>query len=98
MVEYLLSVWGPAEHDELGNYSSKEEMEQAFEDTARFNESLQERGHWVFAGGLMSASTATVVDGTGDQVVTTDGPFLESKELLRRRASRMDAPAGPSGP
>lgn len=82
MAEYLLSVWGPAEYDDYGSYASKEEMEQAFEDTGRFNESLQARGHWVFAGGLMPASTATVVDGTGDDVVTTDGPYLESKELI----------------
>ncbi|WP_104108342.1 YciI family protein [Nocardioides sp. 616] len=82
MAEYLLSVWGPAEYDEFGTYGSKEEMEQAFADTGRFNESLQERGHWVFAGGLHPAHTATVVDGTGAEVVTTDGPYLESKELI----------------
>ena len=28
-----------------------------------FNEQLQADGHWVFAGGLASPSTATVVDG-----------------------------------
>jgi hypothetical protein len=28
-----------------------------------FNEQLQADGHWVFAGGLGSPSTATVIDG-----------------------------------
>jgi hypothetical protein len=82
MAEYLLSVWGPAEYGDFGTYESKEAMEQAFADTGRFNESLQERGHWVFAGGLHPAHTATVVDGTGTEVVTTDGPYLESKEMI----------------
>ena len=45
-----------------------------------FNEQLQTEGHWVFAGGLASPSTATVVDGRDGAAVFTDGPYLESKE------------------
>lgn len=82
MTQYLLSVHGPADREEFGGYGSKEEMEQAFADTGRFNEELQERGHWVFAGGLKEASTATVVDGQGDAPVLTDGPYLETKEVI----------------
>jgi hypothetical protein len=33
-------------------------------------------------GGLYPVSAATVVDATGVDVVTTDGPFAESKEHL----------------
>lgn len=47
-----------------------------------FNDRLQAEGHWVFAGGLASPSTATVVDNRGDDAVFTDGPFVESKEFL----------------
>lgn len=47
-----------------------------------FNDRLQTEGHWVFAGGLASPSTATVVDNRGDDAVFTDGPFVESKEFL----------------
>ena len=47
-----------------------------------FNEQLRAEGHWVFAGGLASPSTATVVDGRGGEAVFTDGPFLESKEYV----------------
>ncbi len=47
-----------------------------------FNEKLQADGSWVFAGGLASPSTATVIDNRGDQTLFTDGPFLESKEHL----------------
>jgi hypothetical protein len=45
-----------------------------------FNDRLVAEGHWVFAGGLGSPSTATVIDGRGGEAVFTDGPFLESKE------------------
>jgi hypothetical protein len=47
-----------------------------------FNERLAADGHWVFAAGLGSPSTATVVDNRHGQAVFTDGPFLESKEHL----------------
>jgi len=47
-----------------------------------FNEGLQAEGHWVFAGGLGSPSSATVIDNRGEEAMFTDGPFLESKEYL----------------
>jgi hypothetical protein len=47
-----------------------------------FNEQLEAEGHWVFAGGLATPSTATVIDNRGGETVFTDGPFLESKEYL----------------
>jgi hypothetical protein len=47
-----------------------------------FNDRLRAEGHWVFAGGLASPDTATVVDNRGGKAMVTDGPFLESKEYL----------------
>jgi hypothetical protein len=47
-----------------------------------FNERLMAEGHWVFAGGLASPGTATVIDNRGGEAVFTDGPFLESKEYF----------------
>jgi hypothetical protein len=47
-----------------------------------FNDRLQAEGHWVFAGGLAAPSSATVIDSRGDEVVFSDGPFVESKEYL----------------
>ncbi|PWN02471.1 hypothetical protein DJ010_12045 [Nocardioides silvaticus] len=82
MTHYLMSVHGPAEREEYGNYGSKEAMEQAFADTGAFNERIKAEGYWVFGGGLLDASTATVVDGQGETPVMTDGPYLETKELI----------------
>src|SRR6266540_110493 len=47
-----------------------------------FNDRLEAEGHWVFAGGLASPSSATVIDNRGEEAMFTDGPFLESKEYL----------------
>ena len=82
MTQYLLSVHGPVERDEFGDYGSKEEMEAAFAATGAFNDKLQAEGYWVFAGGLEPATTATVVDGQGESPVMTDGPYLETKEVI----------------
>lgn len=82
MPRYLMAVYGPAQHTELGNYASREEMQQAFADTGAFNDRLQAEGYWVFADGLDHATSASVVDGQGEAPVVTDGPYLESKEYL----------------
>ncbi|OLS98691.1 hypothetical protein BJF90_40825 [Pseudonocardia sp. CNS-004] len=39
-------------------------------------------GAWVFSARLHEADTATVVHVSGDEVLTTDGPFAESKDHL----------------
>ncbi|HET6165942.1 MAG TPA: YciI family protein [Marmoricola sp.] len=82
MTHYLFAVHGPGEVDEFGNYPSKEEMDAALAATEAFNDRLRSDGHWVFAGGLRSASMAKVVDGRGAKPLTTDGPYLETKEML----------------
>ena len=78
MKQYLLSVHMVEGEPE----PSPEEMQQAFKDVDTFNAELQEKGVWVFAGGLHPADTATVVRLEGGEVVTTDGPFAETKEQL----------------
>ena len=45
-----------------------------------FNTRLEVEGRWVFAGGLDSPNTATVIDNRSGSAVFTDGPFVESKE------------------
>ncbi len=47
-----------------------------------FNDRLSAEGNCVFAGGLASPSTATVIDNRGEEAMVTDGPFLETKEYL----------------
>lgn len=82
MPTYLLSVFGPAERAEFGNYPSKDAMLQAFADTGAFNAKLEREGRLMYANGLEPAGMATTVDGQGDTPVFTDGPYLETKEHL----------------
>jgi hypothetical protein len=79
---YLLSVYGPAEGTELGTYPSQEAMLQVFADTGAFNERLRRDGHFVFAGGLEPATTATTVDGQGEKPAFADRPYLQTQEYL----------------
>ena len=59
-----------------------EEIQLAYEQVDRLNEELRASGAWVFGGGLMPASSATVVSADGGAFMVTDGPFTESKEHI----------------
>jgi hypothetical protein len=78
MKQYLLSV-----HMVEGMPAPSEtEAQQMYQAVDVFNQELMQAGEWVFAGGLLPADTATVVRAQGGKVVTTDGPFAETKEQL----------------
>jgi hypothetical protein len=47
-----------------------------------FNARLVAEGHWVFAGGLASPDSATVIDHRGAEAVSTRGPLVESSEYV----------------
>jgi hypothetical protein len=78
MKQYLLSVYmvegEPAPPEDV--------VQQMYKAVEEFNAEVQAAGRWVFAGGLFPADTATVVKSEGGKVVTTDGPFAESKEQI----------------
>jgi hypothetical protein len=76
MTQYLLGV-----HED-GVAPSDEEMQQSLKDIDALNSEMEAAGAWVFAGGLHPQSTATVVRVKDGTVVTTDGPFAETKEQL----------------
>lgn len=74
MTQYMFSVI----HGEL-DYTP-EELQSIVADVEAFNAKYADQT--VFAGGLEEPSAATMIDGTGDDVVVTDGPFAETKEHL----------------
>ena len=78
MKQYLMAV----HHVEGTPLPSDEDMQQTFKAVDAFNAELQEAGAWVFAGGLHPPSSATVVRVQNGDVLTTDGPFAETKEAL----------------
>lgn len=77
MQRYLLSIYQPD-----GPPPPPETLDPIMADVRAVNAEMQAAGAWVFAGGLHPPSTATVVQAKGDDVLTTDGPYLEGKEHI----------------
>jgi hypothetical protein len=89
--QYLLSIYQP----DTDTPPPPEFLEPIMRDVEAVNTEMREAGAWVFAAGLHLASTATVVQLKGDEVLTTDGPYVEGKEHLGGftviQASDLDA-------
>jgi hypothetical protein len=78
MTRYLLSVYYPADAVQ----PPPDELAHIVAAVGRVHGDLQAAGAWVFGGGLHEAGTATVVHTREGRVLTTDGPYVESKEQL----------------
>lgn len=79
MAQYLLAV-----HNVTGEpMPPEEQFQQAATEIDALGEEMERAGVWVFAGGLRGGnSAATVVRDVNGEIITTDGPFAESKEVL----------------
>jgi hypothetical protein len=78
MTQYLFAV-----HMVEGEpVPSDEEMQKSFRQVDEFNKEVMASGAWVFAGGLHPPTSATVVRVQDGEVLTTDGPFAETKEQM----------------
>lgn len=79
MTQYMLSVI----HDWNAPEPAAEEMAQLFADVEAFNQKVMADGKtWVFGGGLCPPASATTVTNANGKVTTTDGPYVETKEML----------------
>jgi hypothetical protein len=59
-----------------------EEVKQSYMRVGALEEEMKSAGAWVFGGRLHAPDTSTVVRVSEGEVMTTDGPFAESKEHL----------------
>lgn len=78
MTRYLMSVCYPAD----STAPTTEELEVIEREVTQVHRQLQEEGSWVFGGALHHPSTATVVKAQDGAPVTTDGPFIDTKEVI----------------
>lgn len=80
MTQYMLAVHttddGPREP------MTDEEMRQGFEQVGALEQEMKSAGALVFSGRLTEPGLATVVRSKGGKVLTTDGPYTESKEAI----------------
>ncbi|MBB3081857.1 YciI family protein [Geodermatophilus sabuli] len=75
MAQYLLTIYQPD-----GEAPPPEFLEPIMRDLDTVNREMREAGAWVFAGGLHPPETATVLRAEGEDVLLTDGPYVEAKE------------------
>jgi hypothetical protein len=80
MTQYLLSVHSV--EGEVREPMTEDQMQESWKRIQALNEELKSAGAWVFSARLHEPDTATVVRMSGGEVLTTDGPFAESKEHL----------------
>jgi len=80
MPQYLLSVH--IVEGEVGDPMTEEEMGQFMERVGTLEDEMKSAGAWLFGGALSEPDTATVVRVSEGEVLTTDGPFAESREHL----------------
>ncbi len=80
MTHYLLSVHSV--EGEVREPMTDEEMARSHKQLAVLEQEMKSTGAWVASGRLHEPDTATVVRMAGGEVVTTDGPFVESKDHL----------------
>jgi hypothetical protein len=79
MKTYLLALYPP---DAGGDMPSRDELGKIMQDVKAIREDMKAAGVWIYSGGLDSPSASTVLRRRGGNVLTTDGPFVESKEHI----------------
>jgi hypothetical protein len=80
MTKYMLSVHSV--EGEARAPMTDEEMQQSHKQLGILEQEMKSAGAWVFSGRLHEPDTATVVRMPEGEVLTTDGPFVESREHL----------------
>ncbi len=83
MAQYMLSVHnGGDDRTGAAQPPTPEQMQQSYQRILALEEEMKARGAWLFSGRLTEPDLATVVRVSAGEVLTTDGPFVESKEHL----------------
>lgn len=81
MAQYLLSVH-TVDDDAAREPRTDAEVQESWRRISSLEEEMKARGAWLFSGRLHDAHTATVLRMDAGRLVTTDGPYVESKEHL----------------
>jgi hypothetical protein len=77
MTRYLLSLYQPDTEPPVTT-----DLNVIMRDLDALEADMKRAGAWVFSGGLHAPSTATVVRHTDNEVLITDGPYIEGKEHI----------------
>jgi hypothetical protein len=80
MPHYMLAAHTRADEDQ--DSMTAEEQRASWERIQTIETEMKSKGAWVFSARLHDPDTATVVRMSNGEVLTTDGPFAESKDHL----------------
>ncbi len=78
MARYLMTVVEPS----TGPGLAPGQLDQIMKDVDALHQEMQDDGVWVFGGGLHPPATATTLRPRGEEVLLTDGPFIEGREQV----------------
>jgi hypothetical protein len=78
-MQYLLAIY--RSEAELGKLSQAD-RKQMMADYGAFTQSIIQSGHFKAGDGLQPSTTATTVRVRDGKILTTDGPFAETREQL----------------
>jgi hypothetical protein len=83
MTQYLLSVHAGGDGGaQPAEQMTAEQMQTSYQQVLALEEEMKAAGAWLFSGRLTEPDIATVVRVSAGEALTTDGPFVESKEHL----------------
>ncbi len=78
-MQYLLMIW----NDEAAwTDIPEEEQNKIFAEYMEFTRGIKASGNYIGGEALQPGSTATRVQSKNGKIVTTDGPFVETKEQI----------------
>ena len=78
-MQYICLIYGD---EQAWQGMSDDERNQMFAAYGSFTESIQQSGQMVAGDALQPTTTATTVRVRDGETLVTDGPFLETKEVL----------------
>jgi hypothetical protein len=78
MKQYLLSIVYPPGSAQ----PPPDELQKIMRNVMALQQEMKDAGAWVFSGGLAPASSATMLHHRGNDIVTMDGPYAETKEQI----------------
>lgn len=77
MQQYVLNVWQP-----VGPPPATVDLAKVMAHADAVDREMRAAGAWVFAGWFHEPSSSTVLRPQSDDVLITDGPYVEGKEHL----------------
>ena len=78
MTQYLLAVHSSPNAPQL----TADELRQTYADVDALTAKMTSAGAFVFGGGLQPITSAMVIRTSGNDILVSDGPYVEAKEHI----------------